>query len=350
MKDWKKILVSPSDSILRTLEIIDHSAMQIAIVVDENNRLLGTVTDGDIRRGILKGLSLDSAISQVMNTNFSFSRVEDGREKALAIMSNKRLHQLPVIDENGCLVGIQTIDSLMAKRSRENIVLLMAGGLGSRLQPLTVNCPKPLLKVGGKPILESIIESFIEQGFKKFYISINYKGEMIEEYFKNGSDLGVEIDYIREDKRLGTAGALRLLPNKNAHPIIVMNGDILTKVDFRSLLDFHNDQGVDATISIREYQLEVPYGVVSIDKNRLKGIEEKPKERFYINAGLYVLNPEIIEFIPRNSYFDMPELFKRLMREQKETAVYPIREYWMDIGHMDDYEKANGEYMEVFND
>jgi dTDP-glucose pyrophosphorylase len=348
MKDWKQILISPADSILRTLAIIDRSALQIAFVVDENNCLLGTVTDGDIRRGILKGLSLDSNIIQVMNKNFSFSRVEDGREKALAIMSNKSLHQLPVIDRNGCLVGIQTIDSLMAETKRENIILLMAGGMGNRLQPLTMNCPKPLLKVGGKPILESIMESFIEQGFKKFYISINYKGEMIEEYFNNGSNLGVEINYIREDKRLGTAGALRLLPDKNSQPIIVMNGDILTKVDFRRLLDFHNDQGVDATICIREYQLEVPYGVVSIDRNRLKGIEEKPKERFYINAGLYILNPEIIDYIPQNSFFNMPELFKMLMREQRETAVYPIREYWMDIGHMDDYERANGDYQSIF--
>ena len=350
MKDWKQILISPEDSILRTLAIIDHSSLQIACIVDENNFLLGTVTDGDIRRGILRGLSLREFYRQVMNKKFSFSRIEDGREKALAIMSNKSLHQLPVIDRNGCLVGIQTIDSLMVKGPRENIVLLMAGGLGNRLQPFTMNCPKPLLKVGGKPILESIIESFIEQGFKKFYISINYKGEMIEEYFNNGSNLGAEIDYIREDKRLGTAGALRLLPYVNAQPIIVMNVDILTKVDFRSLLDFHNAQEVDATISVREYELEVPYGVVSIDRNRLKGIEEKPKERFYINAGLYVLNREMIDYIPQNSLFDMPELFKLLMREREQAAVYPIREYWMDIGHMDDYKRANGDYMEVFSD
>lgn len=348
MQDWKQILVTPSDSIFRTLEIIDRSSLQIALVVDEKGCLLGTVTDGDVRRGILRGLGLDSEVTEIMNKNFSFSHVNDAREKVLAIMSNKSLHQLPVIDHNGCLVGIHTIDCLMASTTRDNIVFLMAGGLGSRLKPLTENCPKPLLRIGGKPILESILESFIEQGFKNFYISINYKGEMIENYFGNGSNLGVHINYIREDKRLGTAGSLKLIPQTNTQPIIVMNGDILTKVDFRNLLDFHISQEADATLCIREYQLEIPYGVVSIERNKFRGIEEKPKEKFHINAGLYVINPELIDYIPENTYFDMPELFKILARENCETAVYPIREYWMDIGHMDDYERANGEYQRIF--
>ena len=348
MQDWKQILVTPQDSIFRTLEIIDRSSLQIALVVDEKGCLLGTVTDGDVRRGILRGLSLDSAVTEIMNKNFSFSYVEDVREKVLAIMSNKSLHQLPVIDHNGYLVGLHTIDALMASTIRNNIVFLMAGGLGSRLKPLTENCPKPLLRVGGKPILESIIESFTEQGFKNFYISINYKGEMIEEYFGDGSDLGVQINYIREDKRLGTAGSLKLMPETYTQPIIVMNGDILTKVDFRNLLDFHINQEVEATLCIREYLLEVPYGVVSIERNKFRGIEEKPKEKFHINAGLYVLNPELINYIPENTYFDMPDLFKILARENRETAVYPIQEYWMDIGHMDDYERANGDYQRIF--
>lgn len=349
MQDWRQILVNPSDSIFRTLEVIDRSSLQIALVVDENGNLLGTVTDGDIRRGILSGLSLDSEVAPIMNKNFSSCSVDDSREKVLAIMFNKSLHQLPVIDHNGRLVGIHTIDSLMASTAKENIVLLMAGGLGSRLKPLTDNCPKPLLRVGGKPILESIIESFIEQGFKKFYISINYKGEMIEGYFGNGSDWGVQISYIRENKRLGTAGSLKLLPETNNQPIIVMNADILTKVDFRNLLDFHASQKADATLCIREYQLEVPYGVVSIEGNKFIEIREKPKEIFYINGGLYVLNPDLINYIPENTYFDMPELFKLLANANHATAVYPIREYWMDIGHIDDYERANGEFQRVFN-
>jgi dTDP-glucose pyrophosphorylase len=348
VQDWRQILVKPSDSIFRTLEVIDRSSVQIALVVDEKGHLLGTVTDGDVRRGILSGLSLDSAVGQIMNKNFSSCSIDDAREKVLAMMSNKSLHQVPIIDHNGCLVGLHTIDSLIASTAKENTVLLMAGGLGRRLKPLTDNCPKPLLRVGGKPILESIIESFIEQGFKKFYISINYKGEMIEDHFGNGTDLGVQINYIRENKRLGTAGSLKLLPETNNQPIIVMNGDILTKVDFRNLLDFHTSQKADATLCIREYQLEVPYGVVSIEGNRIIGIEEKPKERFYINAGLYVLNPDLIGYIPENTYFDMPELFKILTRANRLTKVYPIREYWMDIGHLDDYERANGEYQEVF--
>jgi len=348
VQDWRQILVKPSDSIFRTLEVIDRSSMQIALVVDEKGHLLGTVTDGDVRRGILSGLSLDSAVAQIMNKNFSSCSVDDAREKVLALMTNKSLHQLPVIDHNGCLVGIHTIDSLMASTTKENIVLLMAGGLGSRLKPLTDNCPKPLLKVGGKPILESIIESFIEQGFKNFFISINYKGEMIEGYFGDGSDLGVQINYIREDKRLGTAGSLKLLPETINQPIIVMNGDILTKVDFRNLLDFHINQKADATLCIREYQLEVPYGVVSIEGNTFIGIKEKPRERFYINAGIYVLNSDLINYIPDNTHFDMPELFKILVKANRVTAVYPIREYWMDIGRISDLEIANAEYHKLF--
>lgn len=348
MIDWKKILVSPKETIYRTLEVIDRSSVQIALVVDANNRLLGTVTDGDVRRGLLKGLSLENTAEQIMNRNINFSHIDDARDKVLAVMTNKSLHQLPVIDDSGCIVGLHTIDSLILDTTRENVVLLMAGGMGIRLNPLTKDCPKPLLKVGGKPILESIIESFIEQGFNNFYISINYMGEMIEDYFGNGSNLGVAINYIREDKRLGTAGPLKLLPQTINKPIIVMNGDILTKVDFRNLLDFHIVQMVDATLCIREYQLEVPYGVVSNDGNRFRSIIEKPKEKFNINAGLYVINPDIIEYIPPDCYFDMPELFRILTQEKRETAVYPIREYWMDIGQMDDYERANGDYSNVF--
>lgn len=348
MSNWKQILVSPSDTIYKTLEIIDNSSMQIALVVDNNGCLLGTVTDGDIRRGLLRGFSLQNSTEQIMNRDFCYSHIEDARDKVLAVMTNKSLHQIPVIDNNGCLVGIHTIDSLMADTTRDNIILLMAGGIGTRLNPLTANCPKPLLKVGGKPILESIIESFIEQGFRNFYISVNYKGEMIESFFGNGSNLGIQINYIRENKRLGTAGPLKLLPKTISKPIIVMNGDILTKVDFRNLLDFHVAQVVDATLCIREYQLEVPYGVVSADGNRFRSIVEKPKEKFNINAGLYVLNPDIIEYVPQDCYFDMPELFKILIREKRETAVYPIREYWMDIGQMNDYEQANGDYSKIF--
>ncbi|MGE5423464.1 MAG: nucleotidyltransferase family protein [Ignavibacteriales bacterium] len=348
MSNWKQILVKPTNTIYQTLELIDKSALQIALVVDEKGCLLGTVTDGDVRRGILNKIGLNSPVVEIMNKSFSYSHVDDAREKVLAVMTNRSLHQVPIIDANGCLVGIHTIDSLMANDVRENVVLLMAGGMGNRLRPLTANCPKPLLKVGGKPILESIIESFIEQGFINFFISINYKGEMIEDYFADGSKLGVNINYIREDQRLGTAGPLKLLPRDINKPIMVMNGDILTKVDFRNLLDFHTNQHVDATLCIREYQLEVPYGVVFAEGNRFRGIKEKPKESFNINAGLYVLNPEIIDFIPTNEYFDMPELFEALAKENRTTAVYQIREYWMDIGHIDDYDRANGEYQRIF--
>lgn len=224
----------------------------------------------------------------------------------------------------------------------------MAGGLGRRLQPLTNECPKPLLKVGGKPILEIILENFVEQGFNRFHIAVNYKAEMIESYFGNGSRWGIDLSYLREHERMGTAGALSLLPGGLTQPLIVMNGDLLTRINFRQLLSFHAEHHAQATMCVRDYDFQIPYGVVKIEKHRLTGIEEKPVHHCFVSAGIYVLQPDVISLIPRNTFFDMPDLFAEMIRQQKETAVFPIREYWLDIGRMDDFERAVGEYERHF--
>lgn len=348
MSNWKQVLLSPSTPILMAIKIIDASSLQIALVVDEGGRLLGTVTDGDVRRGILKGLSLESPINKVMNPKPIIARPEENRDSILEIMKLKQIRQIPVVNESGCVVDLEILEEMLQPRKLDNWVVLMAGGLGSRLKPLTDECPKPLLKVGSKPILENILSNFTENGFYKFYISVNYKADMIKEYFNDGSSWGIEIRYLEEEKRMGTAGALGLLPEKPSESILVMNGDLLTKVSFQNLLDFHLEHKALATMCVREYDLQVPYGVVRIDKQRLVGIDEKPVYHYFVNAGIYVLEPCVLDFVPQNMSFDMPCLFNKLIEFSNETCVFPIREYWLDIGRVDDLQKANGEYGKAF--
>ncbi|MFZ5633349.1 MAG: nucleotidyltransferase family protein [Bacillota bacterium] len=348
MKNLNEILISPSTSIMSAIKIIDAGSMQIALVVDDKNRLLGTVTDGDIRRGILKGISLDKPVREIMNIRPIFAKRSDNRENILRVMNQKQLKHIPVLDENGTVIELKILEDYIQPPRRDNCVVLMAGGLGNRLRPLTDDCPKPLLRVGSKPILEIILENFLEYGFRRFYISVNYKAEMVEEYFYDGSRWGAEISYIYEDKRLGTAGSLGLLKERPSQPVFVMNGDLLTKVNFQQLLDFHLDQKTMVTMCVREYDYQVPYGVTKIEKNRLVGIYEKPVQRYFVNAGIYVLEPETLNFVPQNTYYDMTDLLKKLIDQKCEIAVFPIREYWLDIGNKTDFERANGDYSEVF--
>lgn len=348
MKDWKNVLVAPDTSIRETLLVMDKGALKIALVVDGERRLLGTVSDGDVRRGILAGCSLEDRVQKVMYVTPTVVGQSEGREKILALMRQKQIYQIPVVDDAGVLVGLEEIDTILAPPKLENWVVLMAGGLGTRLKQLTKDIPKPLLKIGDKPILETILDNFIEHGFSRFFISVNYKSELIEGHFGDGSRWGVRIDYLREDKKLGTAGALGLLPEKPDVPILVMNGDVLTKVNFQQLLDFHLEHKAAATMCVREYDFQVPYGVVKLDQHRIASIEEKPIQRFFVNAGIYVLEPHTLERIPYNSYYDMPSLFENLVDQQQETAVFPVREYWLDIGRIDDFERANWEYKDHF--
>jgi len=348
MKDWKDILVTSDTPILKVIEIIDAGARQLALVVDENERLLGTVTDGDIRRGLLKGRSLQDPASSVMNPYPIVASPYDTRENILTLMKVRQIHQIPVLDEDGRILHVEVLNELLRPTIKENWVVLMAGGQGTRLRPLTHDCPKPLLKVGNKPLLETILHNFIESGFHRFFISVNYKAEMIKDYFGDGSKWNVEIQYLHEEKTLGTAGSLSLLTEKPTQPFFVMNGDLLTKVNFGQLLDFHVAHSARATMCVREHDYQVPYGVVKLDKQRLTGIEEKPVQKFFVNAGIYVLNPEVIDMIPNNNYYDMPSLFDELMKDGQETIAFPIREYWLDIGRIADFERANVEFAEVF--
>lgn len=348
MNNWKQTLVAAGTSLREAIHILDSGAMQIVLVVDESRRLQGTVTDGDVRRGILKGISLDDPVGKIMNPSPTVARSGDERQVILAMMQQKLLHHIPVVDEHGCLIGLEILDDIIQRRIRDNPVVLMAGGLGSRLQPLTNNCPKPMLQVGNKPLLETILENFIEYGFHRFYISLNYMGQVIKDYFGDGSRWSVEITYLEEDRKMGTAGALSLLPQRPDLPLLVMNGDLLTKVNFRQLLEFHLEHRAQATMCVREYDFQVPYGVVKIERQRITGIDEKPVQRFFVNAGIYVLDPAAMDLIPQDTYYDMPSLFEKLIQRGEETSAFPIREYWLDIGQLADYDRANGEFKQVF--
>jgi len=348
LKEWREILVRPESTILETMGVINRGAMQIALVVDTEGKLLGTVSDGDVRRGILKGIAMSDSITLIMNKNPIVADADVSKEKMRELMEKWEIRQIPVVDAEQKIIRIENWLETMRHSVKPNSVVLMAGGAGRRLGALTEYCPKPLLKVGDKPILQTILESFIESGFQNFYFSVNYRAEMIQNYFGNGEKWGVEIQYLRESSPMGTAGALRLLPKKPAEPIIVMNGDILTKVDFEQLLNFHAENRSCATMCIRDYQTQIPYGVVELDEQRLVAIHEKPVQRYFVSAGIYVFEPEILNLLPAMGRLDMPEVFQAVLQAKRETAVFPIREYWIDIGRIDDYEKANGEFPEVF--
>lgn len=347
MSEIRDIVVDPSDTILYTMQLIDRNMMKIAIVVDSSAKLLGTVTDGDLRRGILKGISLDSPIEMIMNSSPKKELIGKPSHHYKNVLKRNHIKHLPLVTKDGEFVDLFLLEAKDSFRRNNNIVVLMAGGLGSRLRPLTDEIPKPLLPVGGKPILEHIIESFKDNGFYQFVISVNYKKEMIVDHFGDGSDFGVEITYLFEEKRLGTAGPLSLLSEEIDQPLLVMNGDLLTKVNFEQLLHFHIENKAVATMCVRSYEYQVPYGVIKTNQHKLIGIEEKPIHHSFVNAGIYVLNPKVKDHISFNEFYDMPELFTKLISTDENVQAFPIREYWMDIGQLHDYEKANVDFSEV---
>jgi dTDP-glucose pyrophosphorylase len=348
MKSIDGIKLNINSTIKEALKIIDSGAIRIALVVDSDNKLLGTLSDGDIRRGLLKNLSLNDTIEDLYSKSPTIASVNDSNERIIQKAISKQVYQIPVVDDEGKLVDIVNLATLLNITKKRNRVILMAGGLGTRLRPLTQDIPKPLLKVGNKPILETIIKNFANFGFVNITISLNYKGEMIKDYFGDGSDFGVNIDYIEENMRLGTAGALSLIENKPNEAFFVMNADLLTDVNFSHLLDFHSFSNSDATMCVREYEYQVPYGVIEVEESNVTSIVEKPIQKFFVNAGIYVLSPKVFDYIPKNEFYDMPTLFNTFIEKEKKVISFPIHEYWLDIGRLEEYKKANEEYENIF--
>jgi len=347
MKTIDKIKLCPTSTIKEALQVIDSGAMKIALVLNKENYLLGTLSDGDIRRALLAGLSLNESIESIIFTNPTVCGINATKEEILKIAVSKKLYCIPIIDDSGVLVGIEEFDDILKPTKFSNKIVLMAGGLGTRLRPLTDKIPKPLLEVGGKPILETIITSFAKYGFINFILSVSYKAEMIEEYFGDGSRFGVSIEYIHENKRMGTAGALNLMREKLNEPFFVMNGDLLTNINFQHMLEYHLFNQSVATMGVREYDFQVPYGVVNIEDHNILSIDEKPIQSFFVSGGVYVFSPEVLDLIP-NAYYDMPTLFEKLIENEKKSISFPIKDYWLDIGQISDYHKANTEYNGIF--
>jgi len=343
-----EIKLSEKSTIKNALEAIGKGAVKFAIVVDSNDVLLGTLTDGDIRRAILDGKVIGDEIESIYCKTPTVVGVGDTREEVVRLCSAKNIYQIPVVDNDGKVVSIDLIEELLKPKLFENKVVLMVGGLGKRLRPLTDETPKPMLHVGGKPILQTIIENFASYGFINVIMCVNYKSHIIQDYFGDGTQFGVNIEYVLEDKRMGTAGALSLIADKIDKPFFVMNGDLLTNVNFEHMFEFHKSAKSMATMCVREYDFQVPFGVVNIHEGRINSIEEKPVHKFFVNAGIYMLEPECIKLVPDDEFYDMPTLFENVLASGEQAVPFPLREYWVDIGRIEEYDKANHEYYDNF--
>jgi len=348
MKDIQNIKLSKNASIEEALKVIGDGAMQIALVVDKSDKLIGTLTDGDIRRGLLKGLDLKSSIESITFKTPTIAKESDTKEMILKLAISKKLNHIPIIDESGKVIGIQEISQLVMPNEKKNKVILMVGGLGERLGSLTKDTPKPMLKVGNKSILETIVENFKGYGYTNIVMCLNYKSEIIQDYFGDGSEFGVNIEYIVEEKRMGTAGALSLLKDNSKEPFFVMNGDLLTNVNFEKIHECYLLNNAQALMCVREYESQVPYGVINIENTKIVSVEEKPTQKFFVNAGIYMLNPKVLKYIPKNEFYNMTTLFEKLIDKDKNIISFPLDGYWLDIGRFEEYKKANEEYNEVF--
>jgi dTDP-glucose pyrophosphorylase len=339
----ESVLLAEDATIKQALQIIQQGSIRAAVVADGDLRLLGTVTDGDVRRAILRGVSLESKVSNVMNTSPYFAPAGLSRENLIREMRERDILFIPIID-NGKLISISTLNKeLNARQLRENPVFIMAGGFGTRLRPLTDHCPKPMLKVGDKPMLETLIINFKSYGFRRFFISLHYMPEVIRDYFGDGQRFGVNIEYVYEKEPLGTGGALALLPDLDEqHDLLMINGDVLTNVNYSNVLTFHETKNADVTVCVRDYDFQIPYGVVKSDgeDHGVTKIEEKPIQRFFINAGIYVISTKIVNGISKESKLDMPDLISTKLQQDKRVMMFPIHEYWMDIGQLEDFARA----------
>jgi len=343
MKNWRSAILSSGQSIRQAMETLDRSSLQIVLVVDAREHLVGTVTDGDIRRGLLRGLDLGAPVQQVMNPKPIVARQGMSRAEFIELLRRHDLHHLPLVDGDGRLVGLESDVELYEGAEKDNWVVLMAGGLGQRLRPLTDDTPKPLLPVGDRPLLEIIINRFTAQGFRKFFISVNYRADLVEAHFGDGAKFGAEIRYLREDQPLGTGGAVGLLPERPTSPFVVMNGDLLTTINFESLVDFHQQHGADLTLCVRRYSHQIPYGVAEIQDGEVVAITEKPNHECFISGGIYVLSPMVYDRLQPQRRVDMPDLMRELIAAKSRVTAFPVTEYWIDIGRMEDLERARQE-------
>jgi len=346
--DLEAVTVGLNATMLEVMQAINDNGLKIVLVTDSAGVLLATVTDGDVRRGILNGVTFEQPVSKIIKPNPKTVSENCLDAEAHSIMEKYDLFHIPKVDNKGRLIGLvmrhQAIDPIV----RENRVVLMAGGLGLRLRPLTKTTPKPMITVGEKPLLDHIMIQFAQQGFRKFTVSVNYLGHLIQEYFGTGQKFGLEVDYIEETEPMGTAGALSLMPHKPIQPVIVMNADIITNMSFSPLLDFHNRSGSCITLCARNYSVQVPYGVVKTEGETFVSIVEKPTYKYSTSAGIYILSPEALEFLDHGKALDMPDLIAKVKEADHLVSVYLLDDYWIDIGKFDDLDRARADYKTIF--
>ena len=339
-KNIKQFCLNEAATVRECMEVIDRNKQGIALIINDHGKFLGTVTDGDIRRFILSGGSVEKPVPRVMWSDALTAPVGTSREKIKELMNRYLVRNIPILDEAGCPCDIISLRDVVSEKDGAQCAVIMAGGEGRRLRPITEHIPKPMIEMNGKPILENIINSLSRSGIVNIFISLNYKADVIESYFKDGSDHNVKIGYLRENKKLGTAGALTLLPDVPSKPIVVINGDVITKANFLRLIEFHNQHRCVMTVAAIQYMLKIPYGVLNLSGQYLLGIKEKPKQKFLCNAGIYMINPEIVSIIPKNMEFDMIDLIREVVRRGLPVTTFPIHEYWIDVGEIDDLKKA----------
>ncbi len=346
MVDLAKLVAHPEDSIREVIARIDGNAKGVALVVDSEMRLIDMVTDGDLRRAVLARLDIELPVQALLDQKKARGHESPVTMPATApmadvlhLMNERVLRHVPLLDEEGRVVDLAYVADLVKEYELPLTAVVMAGGLGTRLRPLTNNIPKPMLPIGDEPLLAHTIKQLRQAGIRRLNLAMHYKGEVISNHFGDGSDFGVEIEYVREDQPLGTAGALRLVDEPD-QPLLVVNGDILTNIDFRAMLNFHREYKADMTVGVRLHEVVVPYGVVETDGVHVRAIVEKPVVRQFINAGVYLLNPGVCALIPEAQRYDMPELISTLVGKGRTVVCFPIREYWLDIGQLEDYRKA----------
>jgi len=339
-RELKQFLIDASYTVLQAMSLIDTYGYRVAYLVDENGKLLAAVTDGDIRRAILRGIGLDASVGEIAHkTPISLPNTAT-EAKIRNTLLEKSVMSVPLLDKEGKITDVVLLNDLLSVKKEANPVVIMAGGLGSRLGSLTKDVPKPMLRVAGLPILHHILNNVKAFGYYDIFLSVNYKAEVIEEYFGNGSSFGLDIKYVRETKRLGTGGGIKLCGDRLKNDFIVINGDVLTNLDLKEMMKRHVESNSDMTIATRPYDIQVPYGVMDLAGRNIVALQEKPKLSFMINAGVYCLNPRMLERIPDDEYFEITSLV------QPDVAVgsFEVKDYWMDVGQIDDYYRADEDF------
>lgn len=350
MNDRADDQVHETASLIQVLRKIESGSNKIALVVDDDRRLVGTVTDGDIRRGIIRGIAMDGPVRAVMNETPLTASPHDDRRQVERVMRRKAIRHMPVVDDHGRVIDIIVLGKHHMVSNFDNPVVIMAGGFGTRLEPLTRFKPKPMLTVGGKPILQTIVESLVAQGFWRFYLSVHYKSRVVEDYFGNGSIWNATIHYLREPEPAGTAGALALLAGEVDLPVLMINGDVLCRLDGRRFLNFHNNGDFSMTVGVHDYKFEVPFGQVTVEKGRLTALSEKPEHTVTINAGVYLFEPDLLNSVPKGRVVHVTDLIERQLSQNRGVGAFRLDGYWRDVGDHAEFERANREYAEVFGE